>query len=223
MLWAVAQISSYNPFLNKEICNCPIMHVESCWHVLGDGGGGIQVYIVVSNVFSKNNFFELVNYNIQVRPVSPFGSVGTVTGAVLGKQRRVKKASKSICMNTFYKMMIMFFLNDALVTFIDKTQASDPTKRESIFRWEPLKHTTHMVWILRRYISGCCYVGLLHDFVRFIEALGLLFKMYECLCWFWMNYFRTRIFRDGFRDFNFIISCIYYFSIYYINYFNLLY
>ena len=109
-----------------------------------------------------------------------------------------------------------FFLNDALVTFIDKTQASDPTKRESIFRWEPLKHTTHMVWILRRHISGCCYVGLLHDFVRFIEALGLLCKMYECLCWFWMNYFRTRIFRDGFRDFNFIISYIYYFSIYYI-------
>ena len=85
------------------------MHVESCWHVLGDEGGGIQVYIVVSNIFSKNTFFELVNHNIQVRPVSPFGSVGTVTGAVLGKQRRVKKASKSICINTFYKMMIIFF------------------------------------------------------------------------------------------------------------------
>ena len=84
------------------------MHVESCWHVLGEGCGGIQVYTVVSNIFSKNTFFELVNYNIQVRPVSPFGSVGTVTGAVLGKHRRVKKASKSICMNAFYKMMTFF-------------------------------------------------------------------------------------------------------------------
>ena len=84
------------------------MHVESCWHVLGEGCGEIQVYTVVSNIFSKNTFFELVNYNIQVRPVSPFGSVGTVTGAVLGKHRRVKKASKSICMNAFYKMMMFF-------------------------------------------------------------------------------------------------------------------
>ena len=32
------------------------------------------------------------------------------------------------------------FLNDAQVTLIDKTQASDSTKRESNLAWKPLKH-----------------------------------------------------------------------------------
>ena len=65
------------------------------------------------------------------------------------------------------------FLNDAQVTLIDKTQASDTTKRE-YFWMRTLKHTSNMVWILRRHISGWYYVGLLHDFVRFIEALGFI-------------------------------------------------
>ena len=64
------------------------------------------------------------------------------------------------------------FLNDAQVTLIDKTQASDLTNRE-YFWMRALKHTTHMIWILRRHVSGCWYVGLLHDFVRFFEALGM--------------------------------------------------
>ena len=45
----------------------------------------------------------------KVRPVTPFGSVRTITGAVLEKQRGVKNTNKNICMNTFYKMIIMVF------------------------------------------------------------------------------------------------------------------
>ena len=67
-----------------------------------------------------------------------------------------------------------------LVTLIDKTQSSDPTKREySCMRTLMVqKHTIHMVWILRRYISGCYFVGLLHDFVRFFRCI----KVYLVKC-----------------------------------------
>ena len=54
----------------------------------------------------------------------------------------VKNVNSKICMNTFYKTIIM--LNDGDVTLINKTQASDPTKKE-YFWMEPLKRTTHMV------------------------------------------------------------------------------
>ena len=41
--------------------------------------------------------------------MTPFGSLGTITGVALEKQRGVKNANKNISMNTFYKMMIMVF------------------------------------------------------------------------------------------------------------------
>ena len=53
------------------------------------------------------------------------------------------------------------FLNDALVTLIDKTQASVLTMRE-YFR------------MTYSHICGCYYVGLLHDFERFFEALWFI-------------------------------------------------
>ena len=59
-----------------------------------------------------------------------FRSFGTITGVVLEKQRGVKNANKEICMNTFYKMIIMAFGMIAQDTLIDKTKASDLTKRE---------------------------------------------------------------------------------------------
>ena len=49
---------------------------------------------------------------------------------MLENQRGVKNAIKNICRDAFCNMIIMFFLNDAYVTLIDKTRASDPTKRE---------------------------------------------------------------------------------------------
>ena len=49
---------------------------------------------------------------------------------MLENQRGVKNAIKNICRDAFCNMIIMFFLNDAYVTLIVKTRASDPTKRE---------------------------------------------------------------------------------------------
>ena len=68
------------------------------------------------------------------------------------------------------------FLNDGQVTLIDKTLALDPTKRDSILAWEPLKHTTHMVWIRKRNFSGCYYVGVLHGFVCFFGGISVYVK-----------------------------------------------
>ena len=82
----------------------------------------------------------------------------------------MKSANKNICMKTFH-YDYHGFLNDGQITLIDKTLALDPTKRDSILAWEPLKHTTHMVWICKRNFSGCYYVGVLHGFVCFSEAL----------------------------------------------------
>ena len=47
--------------------------------------------------------------NIQVRPVTLFGSNRPIAGVVLEKQRDVTNANKNICMKTFYKMIIMAF------------------------------------------------------------------------------------------------------------------
>lgn len=75
---------------------------------------------------------------------------------------------------------MVFRMMHRLVTLIDKTQSSDPTMRE--YSWMRTfmvqKHTIHMVWILRRYISGCYFVGLLHDFVRFFRCI----KVYLVKC-----------------------------------------
>ena len=62
-----------------------------------------------------------------------------------------------------HKLFLQDDHHNAQVILIDQTQASGP-----------LKHTIHMVWILRRHISVCYYVGLLHDFVRFFEELGFI-------------------------------------------------
>ena len=62
--------------------------------------------------------------------MTPFGSVATITCAVLEKQRGVKNLNKNIYMNAFLQNDHHGFLDDVQVTLIDKTQASDPTKAQ---------------------------------------------------------------------------------------------
>ena len=59
-----------------------------------------------------------------------FGRVGPTTCAVLEKQRGVKNAKKKYLHEHFLLDDHHVFLNDAQVTLINKTQASDPTKTE---------------------------------------------------------------------------------------------
>ena len=69
-------------------------------------------------------------------------------------------------------------------------------------------------------------IATMQDFCTILYVLlrdyGLLRKMYECLYRFWMNYFWTKLFGQGFRAFNFIISCFCHFIIYYIIYYFIL-
>ena len=61
--------------------------------------------------------------------MTPFRSVGTITGAVLEKQRG-EECKQKYLHEHFFQDDHHGFLNDAQATLIDKTQASDPTKRE---------------------------------------------------------------------------------------------
>ena len=54
---AAALIFSYSPFLNKEICM--LNHVGTCVEGWGEGGVYKFTYLLVSEIFSENTFFNL--------------------------------------------------------------------------------------------------------------------------------------------------------------------
>ena len=62
--------------------------------------------------------------------MTPFASAETITGAVLEKQRGCEERKRKYLHEHFLQDNHHGFLNDAQVTLIDKTQASDSTKRE---------------------------------------------------------------------------------------------
>ena len=117
---------------------------------------------------------------MRVRLVMLFVSVGTISGTALENAEMGEECKQKYLHEQFLQDDFHGFLNDAQTTS-NKTQASDPIKGEyfwmkilktyHILGWEALKHTTHLIWILKGYYSGCYYVGLLHNFVRFFEAL----------------------------------------------------
>ena len=61
--------------------------------------------------------------------MTPFGSVGTITAAVLEKQRGEEWKQKDLHEH-FLQDDHHGFLHDTQATLTDKTQASDTTKRE---------------------------------------------------------------------------------------------
>ena len=62
--------------------------------------------------------------------MTPFGSIATITGAALEKQRGVKnvKKKKKNLHEHFLQDEHHGFLNAAMVTLMDKTQVSDPIR-----------------------------------------------------------------------------------------------